>query len=65
MKERAKKFLLNLSYRTAVAAGLFILVFVLSRTAESIFPKISSIWTKDTGLLKVTELLKELFKVLI
>ena len=65
MKERLKKYFLNLSYRTAVAIGLFILVFVLSRTAESIFAKISSVWTKDTDLLKAARLLKELARVLI
>lgn len=65
MKEKAKKLLLSLSYRTAVAAGLFLLAFVLNRTAEGLFRKISVIWTKETDLLKAAEIFKELVKVLI
>lgn len=65
MKEKVKKILLNLSYRTAVAAGLFLAAFAISRFADGTFQKISAIWTKEADLLKAGALLKELITVLI
>lgn len=64
MNENTKKYLIALSYRTAFALGLFLLLFVLSKAAPGLTEKISLIWTKNINLEKMEELLSQFVKEL-
>lgn len=64
MNEKMKKHLMILAYQSAVATGIFIVLFVLNRFVPEVTDKISVIWTKNTDLKKVGRLLYEIVKEL-
>ena len=65
MKEKTKKYLILLAYRSAVAVGIFLIIFVIGIFAPGFIEKLSPVWTKNMNMGRVKELsyslLKELF----
>ena len=52
MKEKAKKYLIMLAYRTAFAIGIFIILFVIGLFASGFIEKLSPVWTKNINIRK-------------
>lgn len=65
VKEKAKKYLTVLAQQTAVAVGIFVILFALSRIMPQVTEKISVIWTKNTDLKRVAQLFLEIFSELV
>lgn len=65
MNEKMKKSLMMLAYQSALALGIFVVLFVINRFLPQVTDKISVIWTKNTDLKKVGQLLLEISKELI
>lgn len=65
MKEKTKKYLIMLAYRTAFAIGIFIILFVIGLFASGFIEKLSPVWTKNINIRKAggffLSLLKEIF----
>ncbi len=65
MKEKTKKYLTMLAYRTAFAIGIFVILFVIGIFASGFIEKLSPVWTENINIRKAGGLflgfLKEIF----
>lgn len=65
MKEKTKKYLIMLAYKSAVGIGIFLILYVIGIFAPGFIEKLSPVWTKNINIGRVKELsyslLKELF----
>ncbi len=52
MKEKTKKYLVMLAYRTAFAVGIFIILFVIGLFASGFIENLSPVWTKSINIRK-------------
>ncbi len=62
MKEKTKKWFLSLALRSALAAAMFILLFLAHRFMPSLTVPIKPIFTESADIGKIGTLLKELMK---
>ncbi len=52
MKEKTKKYLVMLAYRTLFAIGIFIILFIIGLFASGFIEKLSPVWTKSINIRK-------------
>ena len=52
MKEKTKKYLVMLAYRTTFSIGIFIILFIIGLFASGFIEKLSPVWTKSINIRK-------------
>ena len=64
MKEKTKKYLIMTAYRTAVAVGIFVILWIIGFFAPSFYEKLRPLWTKNINIGQVKAIVCDLIKEL-